>query len=67
MACSTEKLPCFWRGGNCWKLTRCCATSDCSSGSDQGADVSLNEGSASIKKYGRAKVSRYGTSATKSP
>ena len=25
MACSTEKEPGFWRGGNCWKLIRCCA------------------------------------------
>jgi len=29
MACSTEKLPGFCWGGNCLKLSRCCATSDC--------------------------------------
>ena len=26
MACSTEKQPGLWRGGNCSKLSRCCAT-----------------------------------------
>ena len=25
----TEKEPGLWRGGNCLKLSRCCATSDC--------------------------------------
>ena len=25
----TRDLPGFWRGGNCWKLTRCCPTSAC--------------------------------------
>ena len=36
MACSTEKLPGFWRGGNCWKLTRCCATSACAGTQHEG-------------------------------